>query len=64
MCELASAALSIMVGTLYATAVLILADTYLLMPEQECLMHLLVAPGSSGRNDEPSVSQIDWHALK
>ena len=27
-------------------------------------MHLLVAPGSSGRSDEPSVSQIDWQALR
>lgn len=27
-------------------------------------MHLLVAPSSSGRSDEPSVSQIDWQALR
>lgn len=32
--------------------------------EQECLMHLLVAPGSSGRIDEPKLHQIDWTALK
>lgn len=36
----------------------------LAVPGQECLMHLLVAPGSSGRSDEPSVSQIDWQALR